>query len=58
MYFQELVNTFNFHGFDNMMQASQNQKVDPRLNQDQTNQQALINLLYSARSGDLLALER
>ena len=55
--FKELVNAFNFHEFDSMMQKYQ-KKVDPRQNQDQSNKQATMNLLYSAKSGDLAALKR
>ena len=51
------MNAFNFHEFDSMMQKYQ-KKVDPRQNQDQSNKQATMNLLYSAKSGDLAALKR
>ena len=58
MSFQELVKTFNFHRFDRKKQWTSQKKVGPLHFRDESNQQAIMNLLYSAHCGDLSALKR
>ena len=56
-FLQELVKTFNFHRFDNLITLSK-RKIDPRLFKDEHNRQSVMCLLYSATTGDLTALKR
>ncbi|XP_055916694.1 glutaminase liver isoform, mitochondrial isoform X2 [Eupeodes corollae] len=53
---EELVNTFNFHRYDNLKHASN--KKDPRKHRYETKGLSIVNLLFSAASGDVTALRR
>lgn len=53
---QELVKTFNFHRYDNLKHASN--KKDPRRHRYETKGLSIVNLLFSAASGDVTALRR
>ncbi|XP_064548240.1 glutaminase liver isoform, mitochondrial isoform X3 [Drosophila montana] len=52
----ELVNTFNFHRYDNLKHLSN--KKDPRKHRYETKGLSIVNLLFSAASGDVTALRR
>ncbi|PSN58059.1 hypothetical protein C0J52_02050 [Blattella germanica] len=56
LYFQELVNVFNFHRYDNLKHASN--KKDPRRHKYETKGLSIVNLLFSAASGDVTAMRR
>ncbi|TMW40212.1 hypothetical protein DOY81_014708 [Sarcophaga bullata] len=53
---EELVNVFNFHRYDNLKHASN--KKDPRKHRYETKGLSIVNLLFSAASGDVTALRR
>ena len=53
---QELVKLFNFHNYDNLKHTAR--KVDPRRRKRETRGQQVVNLLFSASSGDVTALRR
>lgn len=53
---EELVNGFNFHPYDNLKHASH--KKDPRRHRYETKGLTIVNLLFSAASGDVTALRR
>lgn len=53
---EELVNIFNFHRYDNLKHASD--KKDPRKHRYETKGLSIVNLLFSAASGDVTALRR
>lgn len=47
---------FNFHRYDNLKHATN--KKDPRRHKYETKGLSIVNLLFSAASGDLAALRR
>ncbi|KAJ9586855.1 hypothetical protein L9F63_019537 [Diploptera punctata] len=53
---EELVNVFNFHRYDNLKHASN--KKDPRRHKYETKGLSIVNLLFSAASGDVTAMRR
>jgi glutaminase len=53
---QELVTIFNFHRYDNLKHATN--KKDPRRHRYETKGLSIVNLLFSAASGDVTALRR
>lgn len=53
---EELVKAFNFHRYDNLKHASN--KKDPRRHRYETKGLSIVNLLFSAASGDVTALRR
>ncbi|KAL1115787.1 hypothetical protein AAG570_006077 [Ranatra chinensis] len=53
---EELVTVFNFHRYDNLKHATN--KKDPRKHKYETKGLNIVNLLFSAASGDLAALRR
>uniref|UniRef100_A0A1B6IUY0 glutaminase n=1 Tax=Homalodisca liturata TaxID=320908 RepID=A0A1B6IUY0_9HEMI len=53
---EELVRMFNFHRYDNLKHATN--KKDPRRHKYETKGLSIVNLLFSAASGDLAALRR
>ncbi|XP_005174870.1 glutaminase liver isoform, mitochondrial isoform X3 [Musca domestica] len=53
---EELVNVFNFHRYDNLKHATN--KKDPRKHRYETKGLSIVNLLFSAASGDVTALRR
>lgn len=54
--FQELVQVFNFHRFDNPKHATN--KKDPQRHNYETKGLSIVNLLFAAARGDLSALRR
>lgn len=54
--FQELVREFNFHRYDNLKHAAN--KKDPRRHKFETKGLSIVNLLFSAASGDVTAMRR
>jgi glutaminase len=56
VFLQELVNVFNFHRYDNLKHASN--KKDPRRQKYETKGLSIVNLLFSAASGDVTAMRR
>lgn len=50
------MNSFNFHPYDNLKHASH--KKDPRRHRYETKGLSIVNLLFSAASGDVTALRR
>lgn len=53
---QKLVEIFNFHPYDNLKYVSN--KKDPRRHRYETKGLSIVNLLFSAASGDVTALRR
>ncbi|BES91719.1 Glutaminase [Nesidiocoris tenuis] len=53
---EELVRVFNFHRYDNLKHATN--KKDPRRHKYETKGLSIVNLLFSAASGDVAALRR
>lgn len=51
-----MVNSFNFHPYDNLKHATH--KKDPRRHRYETKGLSIVNLLFSAASGDVTALRR
>lgn len=56
IFHQELVQIFNFHRYDNLKHATN--KKDPRRHRYETKGLSIVNLLFSAASGDVTALRR
>jgi glutaminase len=54
---KELIKTFNFHRFDNLLKQSKS-KTDPRKFRNEHLRQTTLCLLYAATTGDLTALKR
>jgi glutaminase len=53
---KELLQVFNFHRYDNLKHATN--KKDPRRHRYETKGLSIVNLLFSAASGDVTALRR
>ncbi|XP_063993277.1 glutaminase kidney isoform, mitochondrial isoform X4 [Diachasmimorpha longicaudata] len=53
---EELVNEFNFHRYDNLKHATN--KKDPRRHKYETKGLSIVNLLFSAASGDVTGMRR
>ncbi|XP_029167966.1 glutaminase liver isoform, mitochondrial isoform X1 [Nylanderia fulva] len=53
---EELVREFNFHRYDNLKHATN--KKDPRRHKYETKGLSIVNLLFSAASGDVTAMRR
>lgn len=53
---EELVREFNFHRYDNLKHAAN--KKDPRRHRFETKGLSIVNLLFSAASGDVTAMRR
>ncbi|XP_011496078.1 PREDICTED: glutaminase kidney isoform, mitochondrial [Ceratosolen solmsi marchali] len=53
---EELVGEFNFHRYDNLKHAAN--KKDPRRHKYETKGLSIVNLLFSAASGDVTAMRR
>lgn len=53
---RELLQVFNFHRYDNLKHATN--KKDPRRHRYETKGLSIVNLLFSAASGDVTALRR
>nr|CAD7446770.1 unnamed protein product [Timema bartmani] len=53
---QEIVKEFNFHRYDNLKHATN--KKDPRRHKYETKGLSIVNLLFSAASGDVTAMRR
>ncbi|XP_072764187.1 glutaminase liver isoform, mitochondrial isoform X2 [Anoplolepis gracilipes] len=53
---EELVGEFNFHRYDNLKHATN--KKDPRRHKYETKGLSIVNLLFSAASGDVTAMRR
>lgn len=53
---EELVRVFSFHHYDNLRHMTQ--KKDPRRQKYDTKGQKVVNLLFSAASGDVTAMRR
>ncbi|XP_059484757.1 glutaminase kidney isoform, mitochondrial isoform X3 [Neocloeon triangulifer] len=53
---EELVEEFNFHRYDNLKHATN--KKDPRRHKFETKGLSIVNLLFSAASGDVTAMRR
>lgn len=53
---EELVEEFNFHRYDNLKHATN--KKDPRRHKYETKGLSIVNLLFSAASGDVTAMRR
>lgn len=53
---EELIKVFNFHRYDNLKHAAD--KKDPRRHRYETKGLSIVNLLFSAASGDVTALRR
>lgn len=51
-----MVREFNFHRYDNLKHAAN--KKDPRRHKYETRGLSIVNLLFSAASGDLAAMRR
>ena len=55
-YFQEMVDMFNFHRFDNLRQSET--KFDPRRESFEVKGLTVVTLLFAAVAGDVTALQR
>lgn len=54
--FQELVNVYNFHNYDNLKHTDK--KMDPTRLRTDTLSQDVVNILFGAFNGDVSALRR
>ena len=54
---RELVHTYNFHNYDNLMESLHSKK-DPRLDPDRMQRSRLIDVCWAASEGDLTGIRR
>jgi glutaminase len=54
-FLQNLVQTFNFHNYDNLVQSS---KLDPRRQRQSAELNAVYSSIYAASTGDIIELKR